>query len=176
MTLEESLKIIEGLLFAAPYPLSTEEIAKVIDMNPKIVGRLVQKLKEEYRDRGIMLRTVAGGYQFVTTPEIEPWVEKIGRPVIAAPLSVAALETLAIIAYQQPITRTEIEEIRGVRADSAVNTLQERELIIELGRKDGPGRPIMYGTSDNFLVHFGLDSLDDLPERPDFSQFVVENE
>lgn len=167
MTLEESCKIIEGLLFAAPHPLTAEEIGKILEIDAKTVTRLIECIKDKLRDSGIMVRSVAGGFQLVTRPELAAWIDKIGRPIVNAPLSIAGLETLAIIAYQQPITRSEIEQVRGVRADSAVNTLIERELIIEVGRKDGPGRPILYGTSDQFLVHFGLNSIDELPDKPE---------
>jgi len=108
----------------------------------------------------------------VTRPDLKEWVEKLGRKIVNTPLSAPALETLAIIAYQQPVTRSEIEQIRGVRADSAINTLLERELIRELGRKDGPGRPIVFGTTDKFLMEFNLKSLDDLPRKNEFPRLT----
>ncbi len=174
MNLEECYKVVEGLIFAAPYPLSVEEISGIIEIDEETTTRLINKIKEKYSESGIMLRFVAGGYQFVTRPELAPWIDKLGRKIISTPLSVQALETLAIVAYQQPVTRSEIEQIRGVRADSAVNTLQERELIMEVGRKDGPGRPILYGTTERFLLEFGLKSLEDLPQRSEFVQLKHE--
>lgn len=171
MSLDEARKIIEALVFAAPHPIGVTEISKIMEIDAELIQRLIESIKEDYAKSGITLRSVAGGYQFVTRPEMAPWIEKIGRPVIHTPVSVASLETLAIIAYKQPITRTEIEEIRGVSAQSAVNTLLERELIMELGRKDGPGRPIIYGTTDKFMIHFGLKSLEDLPQVPEFPDF-----
>ena len=141
MTLEESYRIIEGLIFAAPYPLTVKEISEITEIDEKIVQRLIEDIAAKYENRGFMLRFVAGGYQFVTHPALKDWIEKLGRKIVSTPLSVPALETLAIVAYQQPVTRSEIEQIRGVRADSAINTLLERELIMELGRKDGLGGP-----------------------------------
>jgi len=167
LTLEESYRIIEGLIFAAPYPLTAKEIGEITGLEPEMVERLIHRIKEKYCDGGIVLRKVAGGYQLVTAPDLVVWIDKIGRPVVHTPLSVASLETLAIIAYRQPITRSEIEQIRGVRADSAINTLLERELIVEVGRKDGPGRPIIYGTSEQFLIQFGLETIEELPKKED---------
>lgn len=180
MTLEESYRIIEGLIFAAPYPLTSKEIGEITGLESEMVERLIHRIRDKFSDGGIILRKVAGGYQLVTAPDLAPWIDKIGRPVVNTPLSVASLETLAIIAYRQPITRSEIEQIRGVRADSAINTLLERELIVEVGRKDGPGRPIIYGTSEQFLIQFGLETIEELPKKSDFfkveQEFVEENE
>ncbi|HKM18300.1 MAG: SMC-Scp complex subunit ScpB [Firmicutes bacterium] len=176
MTLEESYRIIEGLIFAAPYPLTVKEISEITEIDEKIVQRLIEDIAAKYENRGFMLRFVAGGYQFVTHPALKDWIEKLGRKIVSTPLSVPALETLAIVAYQQPVTRSEIEQIRGVRADSAINTLLERELIMELGRKDGPGRPILFGTTDKFLLEFNLKSLEDLPHRSEFPRLAGERE
>lgn len=163
MTLAEAKVIVEGLIFAAERPLSAQEIAEIIQLDPATVEALVEEIRKDYGPRALTIRMVAGGYQLVTKPELAPWIEKLGRPVIHAPLSTAATETLAIIAYEQPITRAEIEQIRGVRSDSALNSLLERGLICEVGRKEGPGRPILYGVTERFLEHFGLRSLDELP-------------
>lgn len=176
MTLEDSCKIIEGLLFAAPQPITLDEMSQVMELEPEVVARLLERVRERYNDSGLMIRQVAGGFQFVTRPELAGWIDKLGRPVISTPLTVAGLETLAIIAYQQPITRVEIEQIRGVRVDSPLYTLLERELIMEVGRKDGPGRPILYGTTEGFLINFGLASLNDLPPRPDFPKLAEARE
>lgn len=165
MTLEEAQIIIEGLIFASTHPISSKEIGEIMAIEPSLVDALVQKLEVRYEHTALTIRQVAGGYQIVTRSQLAPWLDKLGRPVIHAPLSMAAMETLAIIAYQQPITKNEIEQIRGVRSDSAINTLVERELILEVGRKDGPGRPILYGTTDQFLIYFSLRSLQDLPPR-----------
>lgn len=163
MTLAEARVVVEGLIFAAERPLSAKEIAEIVDLDKPTVEALVEDIRRDYAQGALTIRLVAGGYQIVTKPELAPWVDKLGRPVIHAPLSTAATETLAIIAYEQPITRAEVEQIRGVRSDSAINTLLERELICEVGRKEGPGRPILYGVTDKFLEHFGLRSVDELP-------------
>jgi len=163
MTLNEAEMVIEGLIFASSDPLSIREISSITQLEPAVVEGIVEKVRVRYMGRGFVLRCVGGAYQFVTNDEISPWIEKLGRPVVVTPLSHASLETLAIIAYRQPITRSEIEQIRGVRSDSAVNNLLERELVQEMGRKDGPGRPILYGVTKLFFAHFGLESLDELP-------------
>lgn len=163
MTLQEAEQIIEALLFAAEGPLSAARLGELLELDPKSIPALVERIQRRYQEGGLMIREVGGGYQIVTKPELASWIEKLGRPVVHAPLSQASTETLAIIAYRQPITKAEIEDIRGVRSDSAISNLLERGLICELGRKDGPGRPILYGVTEKFLVHFGLKSLDDLP-------------
>lgn len=163
MTLAEARVIVEGLIFASERPLGAKEIAEVVGLDPAAVEALVEDIRKRHADGALTIRMVAGGYQMVTKPELAPWIEKLGRPVIHSPLSTAATETLAIIAYEQPITRAEIELIRGVRSDSAINSLLERGLICEMGRKDAPGRPILYGVTEKFLEHFGLRSMDELP-------------
>lgn len=163
MTLQEAEQIIEALIFASDDPLSAQRLAELLELDLTSIPALVERIQKRHEDGGLLIREVGGGYQFVTKPEFAPWIEKLGRPVVHAPLTQASTETLAIIAYRQPVTKAEIEDIRGVRSDSAVNNLLERGLICELGRKDAPGRPILYGVTDKFLVHFGLKSLDDLP-------------
>ena len=163
MTLQEAEQIIEALIFASDEPLSAQRLAELLELDLTSIPALVERIQKRHEDGGLLIREVGGGYQFVTKPEFAPWIEKLGRPVVHAPLTQAGTETLAIIAYRQPVTKAEIEDIRGVRSDSAVNNLLERGLICELGRKDAPGRPILYGVTDKFLVHFGLKSLDDLP-------------
>lgn len=165
MNLAEAKVIVEGLIFAAERPISAEKIGEIIGLDAATIESLVDDLKENYQEGALLIQTVAGGYQVVTKPELAPWIEKLGRPIIHAPLSAAATETLAIIAYEQPVTKAEIEQIRGVRSDSAVNSLLERELICEVGRKQAPGRPILYGVTEKFLQHFGLRSIDELPLR-----------
>lgn len=165
MTLDEAERVVEALVLASPTPLTRERAASVLDTDAKLIDRLFERLESRYQGRGITLRRTAGGIQFATHPDLAEWISKLGRQTINTPLSPAALETLAIIAYEQPVTRGDIEKIRGVRSDSAVNTLLERELCSEAGRREGPGRPILYRTTDRFLLHFGLDTLEDLPER-----------
>ena len=163
MTLAEARVNVEGLIFAAERPLSAKEIGEIIGLDQPAVEALVEEIRRQHMSGALAIRMVAGGYQMVTKPELAPWIEKLGRPVVHAPLSAAATETLAIIAYEQPITRAEIEQIRGVRSDSALTNLLDRGLICEVGRKEGPGRPILYGVTDKFLEHFGLRSIEELP-------------
>lgn len=163
MTLQEAELIIEGLIFAAEHPLSAQELADLLGLEVELVDPVVERIRKRYAEGALLLRNVGGGYQIVTKPELSPWLEKLERPLISAPLSNAGAETLAIIAYQQPVTKGEIEQIRGVRSDSALNSLLDRELICELGRKQAPGRPILYGLTEKFFIHFGLSSLDELP-------------
>lgn len=160
-------RIIEGLLFIAGEPLSIKKLAEMLELDEENLILLMEQLRDEYdkAERGIMIMEVAGGYQFGTRPEIAPYIEKMYKPQPAV-LSPAALETLSIIAFKQPITRLEIEAIRGVKIDSALHTLLERKLVRELGRKEGLGRPIIYGTTDEFLRQFGLKDIGDLPELP----------
>ncbi|HHW99335.1 MAG TPA: SMC-Scp complex subunit ScpB [Firmicutes bacterium] len=156
--------LLEAILFAAPDPVSLDKLAEILEMPlwecEEVLERYSQALKTN--ERGIMLRFVAGGWQLVTKPELADLVANLA-PKRQYKLSKPTIETLAIIAYRQPITRAEIEEIRGVKAEKALTTLLERGLIIEAGRKDAIGRPILYATSDTFLEYFGLRSLDDLP-------------
>ena len=162
---DEAKNAIEALLFVSNEPLSAQTIAEILDRSPYDVEVLLKEIKAdcEKEARGFCLMEVAGGYSFVTRPEYAPYIEKLVKPRLST-LTQAALETLAIVAYKQPITSSEIEEIRGVKCDKALNTLIERTLIQERGRKDGPGRPIVYGTTKDFLKYFGLKSLDDLPK------------
>lgn len=165
----EAKSLLEALIYASPTPLRREEAARVMEVDPDTVQSLFHELRDSYRARsaGIVLQETAGAYQFVTNPEWAEFVAQLGRTPRQATLTPAALETLAIIAYRQPITRAEIEALRGVRADSALGTLEEHGLIRDVGRKDAPGRPIMFGTTEVFLHAFGLRSLYELPPLPE---------
>jgi hypothetical protein len=160
--------IIEAVLFAAGVPLPVQKLAEIVQAPEwriqEILGELEQNLCA--RGSGTMLRCVAGGYQLVTHAEAFPFVQKLSD-VVRPHLSSAAMETLSIIAYKQPITKQEIEHIRGVRAERSVARLLELELIAEMGHKQVVGRPILYGTTDIFLRAFGLSGLDELPQLPD---------
>jgi segregation and condensation protein B len=159
------LAILEALLFVSEAPLSPERIEEMLEAKSKSeVTRLLAELQERCRkeDRGVVLLEVAGGYRLVTKPEFAPWVQRL-RGTKPAKLSKAALETLAIIAYKQPITKPEIEAIRGVMIDGVLKTLVERDLIRILGRKPEVGRPILYGSSRAFLEYFGFKDLSELP-------------
>jgi segregation and condensation protein B len=154
---------VEALLFVASEALSIPQLAKVLHADERDIAAVLQHIEAEYSDRGIVLREVAGGYRFATSPLARDVVEAYLLPPRTT-LSTPALEALAVIAHLQPVTRSEIEAIRGVNSDSVVNTLLDRGLIAEAGRKDVVGRPMQYKTTPFFLESFGLRSLDDLPE------------
>jgi len=162
---DDARSIIEALLFVSNEPLTVKTIAEILERQEQDVTTLLREIKAdcERERRGFCLVEVAGGYSFATRAEHSKFIEKLVKPRLST-LSQAALETLAIIAYQQPITRIEIEEIRGVKCDSALHTILERGLIEEAGRKEAPGRPILYRTTPEFLIYMGLKSLDDLPQ------------
>ncbi|HYL26498.1 MAG TPA: SMC-Scp complex subunit ScpB [Candidatus Nitrosotalea sp.] len=154
---------VEALLFVASEALSIAQLAKLLHAQEREIAAALQKIEGEYSDRGIVLREVAGGYRFATSPLARDVVEAYLLPPKTS-LSTPALEALAIVANLQPVTRSEIEAIRGVSSDSVVSTLLDRGLIAEAGRKDVVGRPMLYKTTPFFLESFGLRSLEDLPE------------
>jgi segregation and condensation protein B len=160
---ERIVPAIEALLFVASEPLETRRIAKLTGEDEKAVALAIQSLEARYSNGGIVLREVAGGYRFATSSTVREVVEAYLLPPKTT-LSTPALEALAIVAHMQPVTKGEIEAIRGVNSDSVINTLTERGLIEEAGRKDVVGRPIQYTTTSFFLESFGLNSLDDLPD------------
>lgn len=154
---------VEALLFVASEALSIHKLAALLRAQEREIAAVLQQIEAEYADRGIVLREVAGGYRFATSPLAREVVEAYLLPPKTT-LSTPALEALAIVAHLQPVTRSEIEAIRGVNSDSVVSTLLDRGLIAEAGRKDVVGRPMQYKTTSSFLESFGLRSLDDLPE------------
>ena len=159
--------ILEGLLFVAGEEgLSAKAIAEVVEMDIDVVRDVLRDLQSDFvRDgRGIRIAEVAGGFRLTTAPDHAPYFEKLAYSPARTSLSQAALETLSIVAYRQPITRVEIEEIRGVKADRALHTLLTKDLIEEVGRADALGRPILYGTTKTFLDYFGLASIEQLPD------------
>jgi segregation and condensation protein B len=158
-------RIVEAVILGSPEPISAQRVAAVIPYcKPAKVKALVDALNKEYvvQGRAFEIDEVAGGYQFRTLPEYATYLQQI-QPQRPLRLSNAALETLAIVAYRQPVTRAEIENVRGVDAGPVVRSLLERKLVKLAGHKDVPGRPMLYGTTRRFLEVFGLDSLDDLP-------------
>ena len=159
---------VEALLFAAGEPLSIKRIAEILQTETETVERLIALLEEDYqsKNRGICIRRVAGGYQLVTKPDFDNLIRQLVSQQ-ELKLSSAAMETLAIIAFKQPVTRSEIEAIRGVKVDGVVNTLLDVGLICEAGRKDSIGKPILYGTTELFLTTFGFNSLEELPPLPE---------
>lgn len=161
--------IVEGLIFASTEPLSPESIAGVVrEASVQAVQKTLSELEQEYaqRSRGFVLARVAGGYQFRSLPRLAPWILEMKR-LKPTRLSRAALETLSIIAYNQPITSTRIEQIRGVESSGTIKNLLERELATIVGRKDIPGKPLLYGTTRRFLEVFGLPDLASLPPLPE---------
>ncbi|SHI91948.1 condensin subunit ScpB [Clostridium cavendishii DSM 21758] len=174
---DKFFSIIESLLFVSGEPLTGKEIAKIIETPLEYTYELMDELTKRYEDssRGIKLITVNGMYQLVTKAENSDYVQKLLKKNSRQSLSQASLESLAIVAYKQPITRIDIDEIRGVKSESALQKLIERNLIKEIGRLEVPGRPIQYGTTDEFLRQFGLGDLKEMPSIDLFNE-VIENE
>jgi len=165
--------IVESLLFVSPEPLSVQRLVAIMgDVTKADVAQALRGLGEELEQegRGVRLVEIAGGFRLVTKQEYATWIKRLDKTKSAAKLSRSALESLAIIAYKQPIVRSEIEEIRGVETSGVVRTLLERKLVRIVGRKEVPGRPIMYGTTKFFLEHFGLNDLTQLPPLREFTE------
>jgi len=161
--------ILEALIFASPDPLTPKAIFKLLDSEPKEdVQAAIAELKRDYeRAGGLQLVEVAGGYQIVTRPDLHEWVRRLFHERTTQKLTVQALETLAVIAYKQPVTALEVTEIRGVNTSGVLTTLLERHLIKIVGRKRVVGRPFLYATTREFLIRFGLNDLSDLPKVED---------
>ena len=177
MELSEAKKIIEALLFASEKPITIEQMKEVIEeIDAKDIKTALLELKSEYENLGRSFKVyeVAGGYQMVTEPAFAEYLKKFYRVKSKDKLSKPALETLAIAAYRQPITKAEIEDIRGVNVDGVIKTLADRLLIKITGRKDAPGRPILYGTTKEFLDRFGLSSLNELPKLSEFTEADID--
>lgn len=165
--------IIESLLFVSGEPLKLRDIASIIEADLDVAKEIIEELEERYEaeDRGIKVININDEYQLVTKPQNSAYLQKLLKTNSRQSLSQAALETLAIIAYKQPITRVSIDEIRGVKSDRAVLTLLEKGLIKETGRLEVAGRPILYSTTDKFLVAFGLENLKQMPSLNDILGF-----
>jgi len=170
---EQVRAIIEALVFASPEPVTPRQIGSILgEAIPKDSWReALKQLQEAYArdDRGLQLIEVAGGYQITTRPELNDWVRELVDPKAPTRLSIQALETLAVIAYKQPTTLPEVIELRGVKSGGVIKTLLEKRLIRIVGRMEVVGRPILYGTSKQFLLQFGLKSLKELPEIEEFA-------
>lgn len=159
----DTTKLLEGLLFAAPEPITAQHLATVANLPIEQVEDGLVALAEQLSDRGIRLQKHGSRYQLTTAPELTDHIEELLGLDATQKLSRAALETLAIIAYQQPITRPGVDAIRGVNSDGVMKSLLSKGLLQEVGRTEGPGRPILFGTTPEFLQHFGLNSVDELP-------------
>src|SRR5688572_522134 len=165
---------VEAIIFVADEPVTVRLLADILDEDKQAIEAAVEQLVSEYesRDGGLQLREVAGGWQIATKTQYHEEVRNFLKTRPSAKLSLASLETLAVIAYKQPVTVPEILEIRGVQSASAIKTLLEKRLIVTKGHKETVGRPMQYGTSKEFLIHFGLKDLSDLPSIEDFEDLV----
>jgi segregation and condensation protein B len=169
--------VLEALIFASPQPITPKEVGRVLQGVPREDWqRELEALRADYArdERGLQVVEVAGGFQITTRPEYNDWVRELLDPRTPTRLSIQALETLAVIAYKQPVTLPEIIELRGVKSGGVVKTLLEKRLIRIMGRKEVVGRPILYGTTKQFLLHFGLRDLDELPKIEEFAEVLGE--
>jgi segregation and condensation protein B len=155
--------LLESLLFVADEPVAVSQLSKVLEVEVKSIEEALDRLKAEYSQRGLRIQRKGERVQMVTAPEAATYIERFLGLQLSGKLSMAALETLAIIAYQQPITRAQIEAVRGVNCDGVLRTLTRKGLIEEIGRLEQAGRPILYGTTFEFLQYFGLQDLMELP-------------
>jgi segregation and condensation protein B len=177
--MEELKRIVEALLFASPDPLSIGKIRSIIPGVESLqVAEAVKALKGDYLgdSRSFQIVEIGGGFQLTTKPDYSVWVGKLLESQSKLRLSGAALETLAIVAYKQPVVRSTIESIRGVNVDGVLRTLMERSFVRIVGRGDGPGRPLLFGTTREFLMRFGLSRLSDLPKVEEIGELVGEGD
>ncbi|MEK6286574.1 MAG: SMC-Scp complex subunit ScpB [Acidobacteriota bacterium] len=175
MTVDELKPIIESLIYVSEEPISVKQLAAILEGESVAdIQTATDQLAEEFNARGggLEVRQLAGGYRITTRLEVSEYVRRYLKSQPSARLSLAALETLAVIAYKQPVTIPEILEIRGVTSTSAIKTLLDRRLIVAKGHKQVVGRPMLYGTSKDFLIHFGLNDLSELPNLEDFEDLM----
>lgn len=170
----ELVAICEALIFVSDEPVSAKILSEVLDEDRETIESALEELQKEYeqRESGLKIREIGGGWQLSTRTEFHEEVRQFLKTRPNAKLSLASLETLAVIAYRQPVTVPEILEIRGVQSASSIKTLLDKRLIISKGRKETVGRPMMYGTSKDFLIQFGLKDLSELPSIEDFEDLV----
>jgi segregation and condensation protein B len=176
MTIDELKPVVESLIFVSEDPISVKQMASILEGETLAdIEAACERLKAEFNARAssLEIRSLAGGYRISTKPEYSEYVRRYLKSQPSARLSLAALETLAVIAYKQPITIPEILEIRGVTSTSAIKTLLDKRLIVAKGHKDVVGRPMLYGTSKDFLIHFGLNDLSELPNLEDFEDVMT---
>lgn len=173
-SISQIVSIVEALVFVADDPITVKTLSDILEEDRETIEAAVEELKQEYEERmsGLQLREIAGGWQISTRTEYHEEVRRYLKTRPNAKLSLAALETLAVIAYKQPVTVPEILEIRGVQSASAIKTLLDKKLITAKGRKETVGRPMLYGTSKDFLMQFGLKDLSELPSIEDFEDLV----
>lgn len=172
--ISEIVALAEALIFVSDEPLTVKTLAEVLEEDRETIIAAVENLRDDYdaRGSGLQIREVAGGWQLATRTEHHETIRKFLKARPSAKLSLASLETLAVIAYKQPVTVPEILEIRGVQSASAIKTLLDKRLIVAKGRKETVGRPMQYGTSKDFLLQFGLKDLSELPSIEDFEDLV----
>jgi segregation and condensation protein B len=170
------MALLESLLFVASGPVTAARLATALEMTPAAVEALLRELEADYRQRGLRLQWSDHAVQLTTAPAASAVIERFLGLDVTSRLSAAALETLAIVGYLQPVTRPQIDQIRGVNSDGALRTLLSKGLIEEVGRLDGPGRPILYGTTPEFLQHFGLSSVAELPALEDEEEREAKSE
>jgi len=179
MAQDNTKAVIEALLFASEKPLFIDQVKNVLDnLDTAAIRKIIEELAAEYEtdNRGMRIMEVAGGFRMFTSVGLAPFLKKFYKQRKTERLSKPALETLAIIAYKQPLTRSEIETLRNVNVDGVMKSLEEKTLIRITGRKDAPGRPLVYGTTRQFLEYFGLKSLDDLPKMEDFYKLKTQDD
>ena len=166
MNLSEEIQIVEALLFASPEPLTQTRINLIFETDPPKLDEAVKELNRHYEkaNRSFKIQGIAGGFQLTTLPEFDIWIKRMLDKSGKLALSTAALETLAIIAYKQPISRFNVESIRGVDCSGVIKTLLSKSLVRIKGRDEGPGRPLLYATTDKFLENFGVNRISDLPK------------
>jgi segregation and condensation protein B len=172
-------QIIEALLFASDSPLSSDKIQAVLkDITLDEIERVMNSLNEKYRGEGhsFAIKKIAQGYQMYTLPDFAPWIRSLFSHNRRERLSQQSLEVLAIVAYKQPIVKSDIDRLRGVNSEGPIFTLLDRKLITIVGRKPAPGRPLLYGTTQEFLTHFGLKDLDDLPKIEELEMLLKKKE
>ena len=174
---QEELFIIEALLFASPHPLTQKHINQIFENDPPKLNSVIEILRKKYNreNHAYEIQTIAGGYQLNSRPEYDIWIRRLLNKTGKLYLSTAALESLAIIAYKQPVNRFEIESIRGVDCSGVLKTLLNKNLICIKGRDEGPGRPLLYGTTDDFLEAFGLGKISEIPKLKEIVE-LTENE
>lgn len=179
MTGNKSMKsAIESMMFVWGEPLDIKDMAEVFNVDKKEVYKCCKELQEEYEkdNRGIIIREVNKSFQFITKAENIDYIERLCTPVKQKKLSQSALEVLAIVAYRQPVTKGEIEAVRGIKCDRVIEGLLKKKLVTEVGRSDTVGRPLLYGTTDEFLKQFGFSNLKELPDIEDLERAVNETD
>lgn len=167
-------QILEAILFVAGEPVAVADLARALEVGEMEIMHAVEALERECERRGVTVRRYGDHLRMETRPEYAPYVERLLQPVQRQTLSQTAMETLAVIAYRQPVTKGEVEQVRGVKCDYSVQSLLHKGLIKEAGRKEALGRPILYATTDRFLEHFGISDIRELPPLPDVHEKVDE--